>query len=236
MAVFKSTSTFACYRHAWPAVCRARSAPTPNRSGHSDSTDGYGHSGHDFRSSTSAAAPQNQAATLESQTIHPIQYVLGQTLRTGIDVGFHRFADMSEWAKAWRLLATCRRNRATACYAARGRAQPSATRVRVERSPTSRNLLFIRLATSGLRSCARSSDSDDTRLKIAGDDCFILRPFHVANFRFCIRVSKCSASSSDLINSKQPLVLLDKAAELVPVFVLHKFGEDGGITPVNASR
>jgi hypothetical protein len=31
--------------------------------------------------STSLAAPENQVASLESQMIHPIQYVRGQTLR-----------------------------------------------------------------------------------------------------------------------------------------------------------
>src|ERR1700757_4808150 len=46
-----------------------------------DSASGYGHSGRGFRLSTSVAAPQNQAASLESQTIRPIQQLLGQTLR-----------------------------------------------------------------------------------------------------------------------------------------------------------
>ncbi|HEY5208042.1 MAG TPA: hypothetical protein VIJ42_01225, partial [Stellaceae bacterium] len=45
-----------------------------------DSADGCGRNARDFESSTSAA-PSNQAAILESQTIHMIQQLIGQTLR-----------------------------------------------------------------------------------------------------------------------------------------------------------
>jgi hypothetical protein len=51
---------------------------------------------------------------------------------------------------------------------------PRATRVLVGRSLTSRNLLLIWLATSGLRSRAKSSLLEaDTRIRLAGDDGFI---------------------------------------------------------------
>jgi hypothetical protein len=45
-----------------------------------DSASGCGHIARDFHSSTSAAPP-NQAASIESQTIHRIQFLPGQTLR-----------------------------------------------------------------------------------------------------------------------------------------------------------
>src|SRR5271170_3334657 len=50
------------------------------RSGRSDSANGCGHTARDFHSSTSAAPP-NQATSLESQMIHRIQLLPGQTLR-----------------------------------------------------------------------------------------------------------------------------------------------------------
>src|SRR6185437_5406237 len=78
----RAASPFACCRRAWPVECAARSAPTPRRSGQTDSAGGCGRSERGFPSSTSAAAPQkNQAASLESQMTQPIQYLLGQTLR-----------------------------------------------------------------------------------------------------------------------------------------------------------
>src|SRR6516225_5296282 len=53
----RAGSPCAYYHPAWPAGGLARSAPTPHRSGRLDSAGSCGHSGHDFRSSTSAAAP-----------------------------------------------------------------------------------------------------------------------------------------------------------------------------------
>ncbi|HEX3862493.1 MAG TPA: hypothetical protein VHY35_12435, partial [Stellaceae bacterium] len=45
-----------------------------------DSANGCGHTARGFCSSTSAAPP-NQATSLESQTIHKIQLLSGQTLK-----------------------------------------------------------------------------------------------------------------------------------------------------------
>jgi hypothetical protein len=65
---------------ACPAGSRVQPDSIRRPSGRWDSASGYGHNVHDFRSSTSAAPP-NQATTLESHLIQMIQELTGQALR-----------------------------------------------------------------------------------------------------------------------------------------------------------
>jgi hypothetical protein len=57
------------FRAKPPTVVNSTIRKGKNRS---DSVGGSGHGGHGLQSSTQL--PQNQAASFESQTIHPIQY------------------------------------------------------------------------------------------------------------------------------------------------------------------
>ncbi|HEY5281010.1 MAG TPA: hypothetical protein VIJ67_14780, partial [Pseudolabrys sp.] len=70
-----------------------------------DSADGCGRNARDFESSTSAA-PSNQAAILESQTIHMIQQLIGQTLTPKVRLWgaglMLRIHIDDGWSRRWR--------------------------------------------------------------------------------------------------------------------------------------